>query len=86
MLQTSQKETMKRKDLAVIINNSAQNILQRLLLLGMLSFGTEATIHAYTDPGSGAMIWQTFVMGIAGAIFYWRRILRWFKSKKSSPE
>jgi hypothetical protein len=33
----------------------------------------EPGVHAYIDPGSGALIWQAIVAGFVGAAFYFRR-------------
>ena len=37
---------------------------------------------AYTDPGSGALIWQVLVAGFVGALFYFRKLASWIKTKK----
>ena len=36
---------------------------------------TEPRAYAYTDPGSGALLWQLLVAGFVGAGFYFRRFL-----------
>jgi len=39
----------------------------------------------YTDPGSGALIWQLLVATGIGAAYYFRRLLFWFaRNKKDS--
>ena len=70
----------------VIGNRRMRNELRGILLLLLLSFGTEREMRAYTDPGSGAMIWQTLVVGLAGALYYCRRFVRWVRNKKESDE
>ncbi len=52
-----------------------------LLLLVILAFATEREARAYTDPGSGALIWQMLVAGFVGVMFYFRRFLGWFRKK-----
>jgi hypothetical protein len=47
----------------------------RLLLAALL---LPASASAYTDPGSGALLWQMIVAGFVGMMFYGRRILKWF--------
>jgi hypothetical protein len=46
-------------------------------------------VFAYLDPGSGSMLVQLLVGGIAGvavtAKLYWRRILRFFRIRKEEP-
>lgn len=56
------------------------------LLLALLSFGTEREAHAYTDPGSGMLIWQMLLAAFAGAMFYFRRFTTWFKNRKGPRE
>ena len=38
--------------------------------------------YAYTDPGTGALIWQVLVAGFVGALFYLRKLASWIKTKK----
>ncbi len=45
-------------------------------------FATEREARAYTDPGTGALIWQMMVAGIVGVGFYFRRITGWFRNRK----
>ena len=35
--------------------------------------------HAYTDPGSGVLLWQMGVAALLGALFYVRRAMSWLK-------
>jgi hypothetical protein len=55
-------------------------------LLALISFGTERSAHAYTDPGSGMLIWQMLLAAIAGAAFYFRRFTSWFRNRKGPKE
>jgi len=52
-----------------------------LLALALLS-AAEVPADAYTDPGSGALLWQILVAGFVGALFYVRKIASWLKGKK----
>ncbi len=36
----------------------------------------------YTDPGTGAMLWQILVAAFLGSLFYFRKLISWFKSKR----
>ena len=65
------------------LKNSAVSIL---LLLLLVSFATEQEARAYTDPGTGAMIWQMMAAAAVGVIFYFRRFLGWFKPKKKDQQ
>jgi len=67
----------------VKLKNSAVSIL---LLLLLVSFATEHEARAYTDPGTGAMIWQMMAAAAVGVIFYFRRFLGWFKPKKKDQQ
>jgi len=51
----------------------------------LLSFATETQARAYTDPGSGALIWQILMASFVGAAFYIRRFTSWFR-KKTKPD
>jgi hypothetical protein len=55
--------------------------LPTLLLLLMAS---EREARAYTDPGSGALIWQMLVAGFVGAAFQFRKFTSWLKRKRRS--
>ena len=44
-------------------------------LAGILVLATEPRAYAYTDPGSGALLWQALVASFVGAGFYFRKFL-----------
>ncbi len=49
-------------------------------VLGLLVvFRQEA--RAYTDPGTGALLWQMLAAGFVGLMFYFRKFTSWFKKK-----
>lgn len=62
------------------------NVFMLMLLLAILMFGTERPALAYTDPGSGALIWQMLVALFAGGLFYFRRFTFWFKNRKGPKD
>lgn len=35
------------------------------------------SLHAYTDPGTGSMIWQLLMASGFGLLFYVRSFFRW---------
>jgi len=53
-------------------------------MLGVLLFliASERPAHAYTDPGSGMLIWQGVVAAFLGASFYFRKFFYKFFGKK----
>jgi hypothetical protein len=55
-------------------------------LLVLWTFGSERAALAYTDPGTGALIWQMAIAGLATVGFYFRRIRKWFKARKVPKE
>ena len=59
----------------------------RILVLSLLLLiSTESEARAYTDPGSGALMWQALVAGFMGAAFYGRKVVTWFRTKKKDRE
>ena len=36
----------------------------------------EARLHAYIDPGSGPMLWQSLLAGLVGAAFLLRKLIK----------
>jgi hypothetical protein len=57
-------------------------------VLGVLLFlvASERPAHAYTDPGSGMLIWQGLVAAFLGASFYFRKFFFKFFGKKSTDD
>jgi hypothetical protein len=66
--------------------NSFRNGWRLAALVLLVSFATEHEARAYTDPGSGMLVWQMLVAGFVGVMFYLRRITSWFKGKKGSKD
>ena len=60
------------------------DLLLGLPVLLLLLFGSEREARAYTDPGSGALIWQMLVAGFVGMAFYFRRFATWLWGKRQS--
>jgi len=60
--------------------------LRVVFLMALATFATEREAHAYTDPGTGALIWQMLVAGLVGVGFYFRRITAWFKNRKGPKD
>lgn len=48
-----------------------------------------APAYAYTDPGSGALLWQLAVAALFSGLFYVRRIVNkireWVSGRKKTP-
>jgi len=40
----------------------------------------------YTDPGYGTLIWQLWLAGVFGAMFYFRRLRELFSRRKRRGE
>lgn len=67
--------------------------IQKILVLSIiLSLDSATEAHAYLDPGSGSMILQLLMGGIAGVIvvfkLYWQQFIGIFRTTKdgaSSP-
>ena len=56
--------------------------VRTLFLVALAMFATEREARAYTDPGTGALIWQMLVAGLVGVGFYFRRLTSWFKNRR----
>lgn len=59
--------------------SSQRNILIWLLILFVAA---PSQVFAYTDPGSGTLLWQMIVAGSIGLAFYFRRMLGWARLLK----
>jgi len=57
-----------------------------IFLMTLATFATEREARAYTDPGTGALLWQMMVAGLVGVGFYFRRITSWFKNRKGPKD
>jgi hypothetical protein len=58
--------------------------LNTVLLALLFLAATERQAHAYTDPGTGALIIQALFAAVAGFFFQFRRIKQWFKTRSGS--
>jgi hypothetical protein len=57
-----------------------------LLVVLVLSSGALFQARAYTDPGSGLLLWQSLVGAFFGGMFYFRKYLRrWFGWNADHP-
>lgn len=46
----------------------------------------ESVMILYTDPGSGALLWQVLMAGLAGLLFYARKITSRFRRRKDKND
>ena len=56
-----------------------------LIIVGVL-IAAQTQVYAYTDPGSGTLIWQMLLAASFGVMFYLRRLVRWFRGLKPQNE
>src|SRR6476660_2919287 len=65
-----------------------ERFLAALTLFAIAFFGSAQQARAYTDPGSGALIWQMLAAGFVGVLFYLRKFASWLKpgNEASSAE
>ena len=52
-----------------------------ILLVVLLAILGEKPAHAYSDPGSGALLWQVMISGVVGTLYYLRRFAAFWKKK-----
>jgi hypothetical protein len=45
-----------------------------ILFLLLTFYGLVTPAYAYTDPGSGLLLWQLLVSAVFGAAFYFRKM------------
>jgi hypothetical protein len=60
-----------------------RSCLAAVLFALLILTAAERPAYGYTDPGSGALIWQALMAAIVGASFYFRRIVSWFKRRRN---
>ena len=66
--------------------------MKSLFVTLMALLASEDSLQAYTDPGTGMLLWQGLIAGLVGLAFYFRKIKFWVLSKKpasrdrSAPE
>lgn len=51
----------------------------KISILILIAFSTH--LHAYTDPGSGSLIWQLILAALVGGLFYFKIAFRWLSGK-----
>lgn len=61
-------------------NIGAYRVLFLVLLLGLMM---EREAKAYTDPGSGILLWQVIASAFVAGLFYVRRIIDWIRKRIS---
>jgi hypothetical protein len=61
----------------------ARSAIQRkhLAFCVLLLFLGEISVYAYTDPGTGTLLWQTLLAALVGVTFYGRRFLHWLQDR-----
>jgi len=57
------------------------NALHRIVVLMILLSSAPVVLSAYSDPGSGILLWQLFLSGLVGALFQFRRVRAWFRER-----
>ena len=64
----------------------ARGLVDVVVFVAALQWMSEAPLHAYIDPGSGALIWQAILAAFFGGAFYFRRFLTRITFWKKSDE
>jgi hypothetical protein len=57
-----------------------------VFLLLVLMAAAEQPAAAYTDPGTGALIWQMVAAGFVGVLFYFRKITSFFSRSRQDKD
>lgn len=62
----------------------------RLIVVALLLLALERPTHAYLDPGSGSMLLQVLLGGVAAAAvlakLFWHRVLEFFGVRSRDSE
>ncbi len=53
--------------------------MKNFAMCALVLLMAERQLHAYADPGSGALLWQVLVGGFIGVSFYVRRLINWLR-------
>ena len=61
-------------------------LIRILLICVVVLIVAQTRVYAYTDPGSGTLIWQMLLAASFGIMFYLRRIIGWFRGLKSDKQ
>ena len=59
------------------MNRNSSFVMLGAMVIILIAGVTPA--HAYTDPGTGALIWQMLIAASVGVMFYARRALNWVR-------
>lgn len=62
------------------------NLIRRHFFLLLVATTFPNLAHAYVDPGSGHLLLQLFLAFLAGALFYMRSIVDWFRGVSKDTE
>jgi hypothetical protein len=60
-----------------------RNLMPVLLLVFLTILASPRPCTAYTDPGSGLLLWQTLSAAGVGLLFYFHQIFRKLRSRNS---
>jgi len=64
-----------------VLTARPRSLFKICALLFLFSFATESQAQAYTDPGTGALVWQMIAASVLTIPFYYRKVLDWIKKK-----
>jgi hypothetical protein len=57
-----------------------------VILVLVLGVAAEREAAAYTDPGSGALLWQVIASAFVGLMFYGRKVLNWTRRRNNRED
>lgn len=60
--------------------------LERAATLALILLALETPLAAYSDPGSGVLLWQMLAAGVVGSLFYLRKLTGWFDRRRRGPK
>lgn len=75
------------KTVRIPTRNPRRGAIPVRIVIGMLALAASVPAHAYIDPGTGSVLLQSLLAGVAVAIGvlrnYWHRVRAWLSPNRS---
>lgn len=68
------------------LGGKLRRILTVIAAVALAIIVGERDASAYTDPGSGALMWQLLLAAMVGVSFYFRKFIGWIRNWRKRPQ